>query len=182
MFGVDPEPFLGEASAVRPVAESVLPEKCGRYSETEKASVSPGKLTEDDKIKLVNLQEQSEGHAFCNFREGTSSCPCLFNIICSQFMPIPVNSPSELVQMARAFGFRTNIPAHCRRVPWAKKVQQKRIAAGAPVDPETGLRPYDGRKARVPSWTDRVLWRSFPDADAWLISEIYFKKYMVEPC
>jgi len=44
---------------------------------------------------------------------------------------------------------------------------------GEPVDPQTGLRPYDGRKARVPSWTDRVLWRSFPNAELVLESGTY---------
>mmetsp|Transcript_7990 Transcript_7990/g.18560 ORF Transcript_7990/g.18560 Transcript_7990/m.18560 type:complete len:543 (-) Transcript_7990:266-1894(-) len=36
---------------------------------------------------------------------------------------------------------------------------------GMPADPATGLRAYDPKKARVPSWTDRVLWQSFPDTD-----------------
>ncbi|CAE7033650.1 INPP5D [Symbiodinium natans] len=36
---------------------------------------------------------------------------------------------------------------------------------GMGPDPETGLRPYDPKKGRVPSWTDRVLWQSFPDVD-----------------
>ena len=38
---------------------------------------------------------------------------------------------------------------------------------GMPPDPETSLRAYDPKKGRVPSWTDRVLWQSFPDVDAW---------------
>lgn len=46
------------------------------------------------------------------------------------------------------------------------------VMPGEPVDPQTGLRPYDGRKARVPSWTDRVLWRSFPNADTWMVKAV----------
>ncbi|CAK9085380.1 4 [Durusdinium trenchii] len=44
---------------------------------------------------------------------------------------------------------------------------------GAPPDPATRLRPYDPRKGRVPSWTDRVLWRSFPDAELMLEAGSY---------
>lgn len=44
---------------------------------------------------------------------------------------------------------------------------------GAPPDASSGVRPYSATKNRTPSWCDRVLWSSFPEADLNLIPGSY---------
>ena len=48
------------------------------------------------------------------------------------------------------------------------RTQAKQAADGADGACGVGLRSYEAVKMRVPSWTDRVLWRSWPALSAQL--------------